>query len=81
MAEVYCDIVPHAYGWVFLSEGVQSPTYPSYRMAVEAAQRHMQTVAKRRSFVLRRQNLDGQMLAIAGTAVLYQPRSSAADMR
>lgn len=76
MAEVFCDIVPHASGWVFLSEGVQSPSYPTYRMAVEAAQRHMQAVAKRRSFVLRQQNLDGQMLAIAGTAVLYQPRLS-----
>lgn len=76
MTEVFCDIVPHARGWVFLSEGVQSPSYPTYRMAVEAAQRHMQTVAKRRSFVLRQQNLDGQMLAIAGTGDLYQPRLS-----
>ncbi len=37
MTDTYCEIIPHAGGWVFAYNGVQSPVYPSYRLAVMAA--------------------------------------------
>lgn len=75
MAEVYCDVVPHPNGWVFVSERGQSPAYPSHRLALEAAHRHMVTVGKRRVMVLREQGLNGRMKTI-GVAPVYQvPRT------
>ena len=64
MAEVYCDVVPHPNGWVFVSERGQSPAYPSHRLALEAAHRHMVTVGKRRVMILREQGLNGRMKTI-----------------
>lgn len=74
MAEVYCDVVPHANGWVFLSDGGQSPAYPSYQLAVEAAHRHVKTAGKRRGMILREQGLNGRMQRIGEAAVYYLPR-------
>jgi len=71
MTEVYCDVVPHPNGWVFVSDGGQSAAYPSHRLALEAAQRHMLTVGKRRVMVLREQGLNGRMRTI-GITPAYQ---------
>ncbi len=80
MAEVYCDVVPHANGWVFLSDGGQSPTYPSYQLAVEAAHRHVQTAGKRPVMILREQGLNGRMQRIGEAAVYYLPRHAAGSL-
>ncbi|MBA3042757.1 MAG: hypothetical protein KJ670_21225 [Alphaproteobacteria bacterium] len=74
MAEIYCDVVPHANGWVFLSDGGQSPAYPSYRLAVEAAHRHMQSVGRRRAMILREQGLNGRMQRIGDVSIYCLPR-------
>ncbi|HCL67070.1 MAG TPA: hypothetical protein DIC56_19990 [Rhizobium sp.] len=74
MAEVYCDVVPHANGWVFLSDRGQSPAYPTYRLAVEAAHRHMQAVGKRRAMILREQGLNGSMQRIGEISIYSLPR-------
>lgn len=83
MAQVYCDVVPHANGWVFLSDGGQSPTYPSYRLAVEAAHRHMQAAGKRRAMILREQGLNGRMQQISEISIYSLPRQipGARDVR
>lgn len=67
MSEIFCDIVPQSEGWVFVSEGVQSPIFPCYQMAVEAAYRHANAEAHARRFlVLRQQDLKGRMRSLAG---------------
>lgn len=74
MTQVYCDIIPQANGWCFLSEEGQSPVYPSYRLAVEAARSYSETVsAKRKVTVLRQQDLRGRMLEIGGTPQPWGP--------
>lgn len=74
MTEVFCDILPHARGWVFISGGVRSPSYPSYHLAVEAARRHLDDVGGgNASTVLRQQDLKGRMLKITALAASYQP--------
>ncbi|QLF69326.1 hypothetical protein FE840_007115 [Peteryoungia desertarenae] len=66
MGEHYCDIVPDASGWVVLTDGTQSPAYPSYGLAVEAARRQSDRLADaRKSFVLRHQDLKGHMREIS----------------
>lgn len=67
MTQVYCDIIPQANGWCFLSEEGQSPVYPSYRLAVEAARTYSDRQStKHKVTVLRQQDLRGRMLEIAG---------------
>lgn len=67
MTQVYCDIIPQASGWCFLCEEGQSPVYPSYRLAVEAARGYSDSqAAKRKTTVLRQQDLKGRMLEIGG---------------
>lgn len=69
MTRVYCDIIPQANGWCFLSEEGQSAVYPSYRLAVEAARSYSERpVAERKVTVLRQQDLKGRMLEIAGAS-------------
>jgi hypothetical protein len=79
MAQVYCDIIPQSNGWVFVSDGVQSAAYPSYRLAVEAAKFHIEhQTGTRRTFVFRQQDLKGGMLEIGAMAQAFAPRASAA---
>ncbi|MFN3833548.1 MAG: hypothetical protein ACK4SQ_15085 [Allorhizobium sp.] len=67
MTRVYCDIIPQANGWCFLSEEGQSAVYPSYRLAVEAARSYSErAVTERKVTVLRQQDLKGRMREIAG---------------
>lgn len=74
MTEVYCDILPHSTGWIFLAAGSNSPAYPSYGLALEAARRYRDAVedAKTR-IVIREQDLRGRMRQVAmagnGTAL------------
>jgi hypothetical protein len=78
MTQVYCDIIPQANGWCFLSEEGQSAVYPSYRLAVEAARSYSEIqIAKRKVTVLRQQDLRGRMLEIAGLAQAWGPDGSA----
>ncbi|MFN3501897.1 hypothetical protein ACQKP1_02890 [Allorhizobium sp. NPDC080224] len=74
MTEVYCDIIPQANGWCFLSEEGQSAVYPSYRLAVEAAREYSASkVSIRKVTVLRQQDLRGRMQEIAGIAQAWGP--------
>ncbi len=67
MTQVYCDIVPQANGWCFLSEEGQSAVYPSYRLAVEAAQEYSASQNSiRKVTVFRQQDLRGRMQEIVG---------------
>lgn len=62
----YCDIVPDATGWLYVIDGIRSPSYyHSYDLALNAA---CANLAKRNSFrppILRRQGLNGAMHTIA----------------
>lgn len=76
MTYVYCDIIPQANGWCFLSEEGQSPVYPSYRLAVEAARGYSDNQsAKRKVTVLRQQDLRGRMLEIAQASQAWSVES------
>ncbi|MBU2327044.1 MAG: hypothetical protein KJ755_06750 [Alphaproteobacteria bacterium] len=78
MTLVYCDIVPQANGWCFLSEEGQSAVYPSYRLAVEAARQHLESQrAQRKLTVIRQQDLRGHMLEVAGIAQAWSPEGTA----
>lgn len=69
MTKVYCDIIPQANGWCFFSEYGQSPVYPSYRLALEAARGYSASeVARLHRTVLRQQDLKGRMREIGGIA-------------
>ncbi len=82
MTQVYCDIIPQANGWCFLSEEGQSPVYPSYRLAVEAAQTYSDSQsAKHKVTVLRQQDLRGRMLEIAGMTQPSGPEGSGVSGR
>ena len=78
MAQEFCDIVPQANGWVFVSDGVQSAAYPSYRLAVEAAKNHTdRQTGKRRTFIFRQQDLKGGMLEIGAMSQAFEQRAAA----
>ncbi|MDQ0136457.1 hypothetical protein J2T08_004393 [Neorhizobium galegae] len=61
----YCDIVPHATGWVYVIDGVQSASYyHTYELAMEAAKAHVARDRSGRVETFRRQALNGEMLPI-----------------
>ena len=74
--EHYCDIIPHATGWVFVVDGVQSASYyHTYDLAMDAAKAHIARTAGTKDKIFRRQALNGEMLPVvtlsrggAGTA-------------
>ena len=77
MTQVYCDIIPQANGWCFLSEDGQSPVYANYRLAVEAAKRYSENqAAKCKITVLRQQDLRGRMLEVGGMTQSWGPQGS-----
>jgi hypothetical protein len=74
MSETYCDIIPHADGWVYLFEGRQSAVYPSYRLAEDAAKIcSEQCVGTGRKFILRQQDLRGRMQEVQGRSNAWLP--------
>jgi len=64
MVEKFCDIIPHATGWIFIVDGIQSAPYPTYDLAVRAANAHADRELKRTVF--RQQKLNGEMARIPG---------------
>jgi len=63
--EKYCDIIPHATGWVYLIDGVQSACYyHTYDLAMDAAKAHLARSGSTRDKVFRRQALNGEMLPV-----------------
>jgi len=70
MVEKFCDIIPHATGWIFIIDGVQSAPYPSYDLAVRAANAHADRALKRTVF--RQQKLNGEMARIPGAATVAE---------
>jgi hypothetical protein len=82
MTQEYCDIVPQANGWCFLSEEGQSPVYPTYRLAVEAAQLFSdKQVSLRKVTVLRQQDLKGRMQEIGGMTQSWGPGAASFGSR
>lgn len=78
MTQIYCDIIPQANGWCFLSEEGQSPVYPSYRLAVEAARAYSESqVAHRKVTVLRQQDLRGGMQEVPAATQAWRAYSVA----
>lgn len=78
MTQIYCDIIPQANGWCFLSEEGQSPVYPSYRLAVEAARAYSESqVAHRKVTVLRQQDLRGGMQEVPAATQAWSAYSVA----
>ena len=62
----YCDIVPHATGWVYIVDGMQSASYyHTYDLAVDAARAHLARRGGANTEVFRRQSLNGEMLPTA----------------
>jgi hypothetical protein len=63
--ENYCDIVPHATGWVYVIDGVQSACYyHTYDLAMDAAKAKLAREGLVEGKVFRRQALNGDMLPI-----------------
>jgi hypothetical protein len=63
--EKYCDIIPHATGWVYVIDGVQSASYyHTYDLAVDAARAQLARAGTAREKVFRRQALNGEMLPV-----------------
>jgi len=63
--EKYCDIVPHATGWMYVIDGVQSPCYyHTYDLAMDAAKAKLAREGLFEGKVFRRQALNGDMLPI-----------------
>jgi hypothetical protein len=61
----YCDIVPHATGWVYVIDGVQSASYyHTYELAMEAAKAHVARDRTGQVEIFRRQAPNGEMLPI-----------------
>lgn len=78
MTEIFCDIVPQPSGWVFKIEGADSPEFPSYRLAYEAAQRYREEATDdRHSVVVRHQDLKGQMRRVSPTSHAFAPSLAA----
>ncbi|MBB4346527.1 hypothetical protein [Aliirhizobium cellulosilyticum] len=70
----YCDIMPHATGWVYVIDGVQSASfYHSYELALDAARTHLATRGRRDGRIFRCQALNGNMLPIDIAAVMQPP--------
>jgi hypothetical protein len=70
----YCDIMPHATGWVYVIDGVQSASfYHSYELALDAARTHLATRGGHDGRVFRCQALNGNMLPIEIAAVMQPP--------
>lgn len=70
----YCDIMPHATGWVYVIDGVQSASfYHSYELALDAARTCLAVRGGRDSRIFRCQSLNGNMLPIEIAAVMQPP--------
>jgi hypothetical protein len=68
----YCDIAPHANGWIFILNGVESEcSFHTYELAVEAARAHVANEARERVF--RRQGLNGAMFPLQPKAFPQGP--------
>ncbi len=63
--EKYCDIVPHATGWVYVIDGIQSVSYyHTYDLAMDAAKAKLARDGLIEGKIFRRQALNGDMLPI-----------------
>jgi hypothetical protein len=61
----YCDIVPHATGWVYVIDGIQSASYyHTYELAMAAAKAKVARDRNGKVELFRRQALNGEMLPI-----------------
>lgn len=77
MTQEYCDILPADNGWVFVSEGYHSASFPCYDLALDAAAAYReQRESEGARIVLRSQTLCGGMSAVAPPR---RARSSASE--
>ena len=75
----FCDIMPHATGWVYVVDGIQSDSsYHTYELALQAARNHIALGGGGPSHVFRRQALDGGMLPIPVGRAAYSGAASQA---
>ena len=78
--EKYCDIVPHATGWVYVIDGVQSASYyHTYELAVDAARANVARKGNAGEKIFRIQALNGEMMPISGLATIPPGRISGAS--
>lgn len=64
--EKYCDIVPHATGWVYVIDGVQSASYyHTYDLAMDAAKAKLARDGLVDGKIFRHQAMNGEMLPIS----------------
>jgi len=60
----YCDIMPDATGWVYVIDGVRSPSYHyTCELALEAAKAHLRG-SGRQDRLYRMQTCSGEMLPV-----------------
>lgn len=58
----YCDIVPDATGWIYVIDGLRSPSfYHTYDLALQAARTELARRGRPVHDVFRRQAMDGEM--------------------
>lgn len=70
--EKYCDIVPHADGWTYILNGVESEcAFHTYELAVAAAKSRLAMETRQRVF--RRRELNGDMLPVRPVAFPQAP--------
>jgi hypothetical protein len=61
----YCDIMPHATGWVYVIDGVQCASfYHTYELALEAARSQLASQGGYHTRIFRYQGLNGSMMPI-----------------
>lgn len=70
----YCDIMPHATGWVYVIDGIQSASsYHSYELALDAARTRLATRGGYQTRIFRSQGLNGSMLPIQPPVAVLPP--------
>lgn len=61
----YCDIMPHATGWVYVIDGIQcASSYHSYELALDAARCQLASRGGYETRIFRSQGLNGAMRPI-----------------
>jgi len=67
--EKYCDIIPHATGWIYVVDGIQSASsYHTSELAMEAAHAYLASAKSPRRKIFRQLEVSGKFMPI--TAVL-----------
>ena len=66
--ENYCDIVPHATGWIYVVDGIQSASsYHTSELAMEAAHAYLARSKRQNRKVFRELEVSGRMVPMTAS--------------